>query len=160
MKCPSCNLELGENAKFCPICGATVVRPAPVEITPEPAPAKPVFEEPVFEKPAFEKPVFEQPVYQAPAQPVYQAPVQPAPQKPEQKLMSPWGYVGWNILFSIPLVGFILLIVFSFDNSNLNRRNYARSFWCALLIALILVLVVVILLVVTGVGLSAIADAL
>ena len=50
MKCPSCNLELGENAKFCPICGATVIKPAPVEITPEPAEI-PV-EQPVFENPA------------------------------------------------------------------------------------------------------------
>ena len=153
MKCPSCNLELGENAKFCPICGATVVRSAPVEITPEPVPAAP---QPIFEEPVFEQPAPQQPVYQAPAQPVYQA---PAPQKPEQKLMGPWGYIGWQILFSIPLVGFILLIVFSFDNSNLNRRNFARSYWCALLLLLILVVLVVVLLVVTGVGLSAIADA-
>lgn len=152
MKCPSCNLELGENAKFCPICGSIVNRPAPVEIAPEPTPApvQPAFEQPAFQAPA--QPAFEQPVYQAP-------PVQPAPQQPEQKLMGPWGYVGWQLLFAIPLVGFILLIVFSFDNSNLNRRNFARSHWCALLLALILILVVVILLVATGVGLSALADA-
>ena len=139
MKCPSCNLELGENAKFCPICGSTVTRPAPIEVEPEPA-----------------QPAVEQPVFQAPVQPVFQAPV--APQKPEQKLMGPWGYVGWQILFSIPLVGFILLIVFSFDNSNLNRRNFARSYWCALLLAVILIILVVVLLLVLGVSLSEVAN--
>ena len=72
--------------------------------------------------------------------------------------MGPWGYIGWNILFSIPLVGFILLIVFSFDNSNLNLRNYARSYWCALLLVLILVILIVVLLVVAGVSLSEITN--
>lgn len=152
MKCPSCNLELGENAKFCPICGATVIKSAPVEITPEPAEI-PV-EQPVFKAPA--QPAVEQPVFQAPVQPTYQAPAAPA--KPEQKLMGPWAYIGWNILFSIPLVGFILLIVFSFDNSNLNLRNYARSYWCALLLVLILVILIVVLLVVAGVSLSEITS--
>ena len=151
MKCPSCNLELGENAKFCPICGSTVTRPAPIEIEPEPTQ---VIKQPIFEEPA--QPAVEQPVFQAPVQPVFQAPV--APQKPEQKLMGPWGYVGWQILFSIPLVGFVLLIVFSFDNSNLNRRNFARSYWCALLLAVILIILVVGLLLVLGVSLSEVAN--
>ena len=152
MKCPSCNLELGENAKFCPICGATVIKPAPVEITPEPAEI-PV-EQPIFKAPP--KPAVEQPVFQAPVQPTYQAPAAPA--KPEQKLMGPWAYIGWQILFSIPMVGFILLIVFSFDNSNLNRRNFARAYWCALLLAVILIIVVVVLLVVAGVSLGELAE--
>ena len=52
------------------------------------------------------------------------APVAPAPK--EVKLLGPWGYFGLKILFSIPLVGFILLIVFSLDNKHLNRRNFAR----------------------------------
>lgn len=66
------------------------------------------------------------------------------------KPMSPWGYIGWSILFAIPVVGFILLIVFSFNKTNLNRRNYARSYWCALLIVIILVLITVVIAVVTG----------
>ena len=47
----------------------------------------------------------------------------------EYKPISAWGYFGYNILFSIPIIGFIFLIVFSFDSSNINRRNYARSFF-------------------------------
>ncbi len=68
-----------------------------------------------------------------------------APSKSEQiripsayKPMSPWGYVGWSLLYSIPIIGFILLIVMSFNKNNLNRRNYARSFWCALLVVLLI----------------------
>ena len=52
--------------------------------------------------------------------------------------LSAWAYFGYSILFSIPLIGFILLIVFSFSDDNINRRNYARSYWCAILIGLIL----------------------
>ena len=43
----------------------------------------------------------------------------------ENKYIKPWGYIGYNILFNIPVVGFILLIVFSFDKSNLNRKYFA-----------------------------------
>lgn len=52
------------------------------------------------------------------------------------KPLSAWAYVGYQLLFSIPLIGFILLIVFSFSEDNINRRNYARSYFCTLLIAL------------------------
>ena len=52
--------------------------------------------------------------------------------------ITPWGYVGYTILFAIPIIGIILLIVFSISSKNINRRNYARSFWCVFLIALIL----------------------
>ncbi len=52
--------------------------------------------------------------------------------------LSPWAYFGYSILFSIPLVGFIALIVLSFNSSNVNRRSFARSFWCAYIIAAVL----------------------
>lgn len=78
-------------------------------------------------------------------------PRQPTPGVPsEYKPISPWGYVGLNILFAIPIVGFILLIVFSFSKANLNRRNYARSFWCVLLLAIILIVALAIIGALTG----------
>ena len=123
MKCPSCNLELGENAKFCPICGAAA---APVQAPPAPPKAAPA------------------------PKPETPQPVSPAPQPPVQKLMGPWAYVGWQLLFSIPLVGFILLIVFSFDNDNLNLRNFARSYWCAMLLGVILFILFIVAMLIIG----------
>ena len=74
------------------------------------------------------------------------------PQIPsEYKPLSAWAYVGYNLLFSIPLIGFIMLIVFSFDSSNINRRNYARSFFCAMLIGVIISIVIVVLIMFFGV---------
>lgn len=53
--------------------------------------------------------------------------------------LSPWAYFGLELLFTIPLVGLILAIVFSFDDSNINRRNFARSYWCGLIVAVVLI---------------------
>lgn len=55
--------------------------------------------------------------------------------------LSAWAYFGYGILFSIPLVGLILLIVFSFSNENINRRNYARSYFCIYALAIIAIII-------------------
>ena len=75
----------------------------------------------------------------------------------EYRPLSAWAY-GYNILFAIPLVGFIMLIVFAFDSSNINRRNYARSFFCAYLVAIIILIVVLILALVLGISLNSISN--
>ena len=66
------------------------------------------------------------------------------------KPLGPWAYLGYSILFAIPFLGLILLIVFSFNGSNVNRRNFARSYWCALLVFVILMIAVVAICVATG----------
>ena len=53
--------------------------------------------------------------------------------------ISMWGYFGYSLLFSIPIVGLICIIVFSFGGSrNINLRNFARSYFCWLIIGLII----------------------
>ena len=69
---------------------------------------------------------------------------------PRNRLLGPWAYFGLSLLYSIPIVGFIFLIVFSIDDSNLNRRNYTRSYWCALIIAVALIVIVFLILLATG----------
>ena len=67
----------------------------------------------------------------------------------EYRPITMWGYFGYQLLFSIPLVGFIMLLVFSFGGTrNINLRNFARSYFCILLITIVLTLV----LVATGLG--------
>ena len=51
--------------------------------------------------------------------------------------LSPWAYFGYTLLFAIPIIGFICLIIFSLSDTNINRRSFARSFFCGLVIALI-----------------------
>lgn len=76
-----------------------------------------------------------------PAAEAASAPVAPV-QKPITKedlpaqfrVLSPWAYFGLQILYSIPIVGFIFLMIHTFSSGNLNRRSFARSYWCGLLI--------------------------
>ena len=59
----------------------------------------------------------------------------------EYRPISMWGYFGYSILFVIPLVGIILLLVFSFGGTrNVNLRNYARSYFCWIIISVVLFL--------------------
>lgn len=60
---------------------------------------------------------------------------------PYYRPLSPWAYFGYNILFAIPLIGWIFLIVYAFDNSNINRKNYARSYFVVYLLVIILIVV-------------------
>ena len=52
--------------------------------------------------------------------------------------LSPWTYFGLGILYSLPLVGWIFLIVHAVGSQNLNRLNYARSYFCVYVLAIIL----------------------
>jgi phosphoglycerol transferase MdoB-like AlkP superfamily enzyme len=62
----------------------------------------------------------------------------------EYKPISMWGYFGYEILFSLPCIGIILLLVFSFGGTqNKNLKNFARSYFCFLIIAVILVAILV-----------------
>ena len=87
---------------------------------------------------------------EAPAEVAVAAPVVPPPsprkntvtadQIPEEyQPLSPWAYFGLQILFSI-------------KGSNLNRRNFARSYWCSLIIvgAVLLIVLLFALLFTTG----------
>lgn len=56
--------------------------------------------------------------------------------------LSPWAYFWYSVLFMIPVVGLISLLVFSFSSTNINRRNYARAYWCAILISILIALVI------------------
>ena len=64
--------------------------------------------------------------------------------------LSAWAYFGYSMLFSLPIAGFVLLIVFSFSESNINRRNFARSYFCALLVAGVIFLIALLISLITG----------
>ncbi len=74
MFCKTCGNSMADDAKFCGVCGTSVVpeaAPAPAAAPAQPvAPAQPMYSQPA------------QPVYQQPAQPVYGQPAQPMYQQP------------------------------------------------------------------------------
>ena len=57
------------------------------------------------------------------------------------KPMGAWAYFGYSLLFSIPIVGLIVNLVLCFNKTNINKRNYARSFWCWYVIVIITIII-------------------
>ena len=78
--------------------------------------------------------------------------------EPKYRPLGAWEYFGYSLLFSLPLAGFICLIVFSFNNDNIARRNFARSHFCGFLIyGIILAVVLVVAIVAFGATMGSIA---
>ena len=57
----------------------------------------------------------------------------------ENRPLSPQAYFGLQILYAIPIVGWIILIIHAIGAGNINMRNFARSYFCVLIIVLIIV---------------------
>lgn len=38
-------------------------------------------------------------------------------------------------------MGFVFLVIYSLDGSNINRRNYARSFFCSAILSIIFIVI-------------------
>ena len=57
------------------------------------------------------------------------------------RLITPWGYIGYSILFAIPVVGLICVLVFSFSSNYPCRKNYARSILIMYIIGIIIVVI-------------------
>ena len=128
MNCPTCGSPC-DGQKFCAKCG-TPINPYPTPPAPPTPPVVPIA---------------------PPAPPVPQPVIVTNPTiPPEYAPISPWAYWGLSLLFSIPIVGFVFLIIFSCSNGNLNRRNYARSYFCSLLIAAIIFLIYIVIMAIIG----------
>lgn len=126
MTCTHCGFENASDAVFCASCGGKVMTPdagATTVLEPEAAPAYATA-----------------PSAPYPSQPVPAASVTPAI-PPEYKPLSPWAFFAYQVLFMIPIVGFVLLIVMSFAPRNKCLKNLARSYFCGLLIIAIAFLV-------------------
>ena len=153
MVCKRCGGTCENTDVFCPFCGSRLAeQSAPPAAEAEKRTALPADPEELGSYPARRIP--QQAPAAGPSRSVppaqrpedrerYQHPAGRAPETAvpsEYKPISAWGYVGYNFLFAIPLIGFILLLVYAFGGTpSINLRNYARSFFCALLIVLLLI---------------------
>ena len=68
----------------------------------------------------------------------------------EYRPISMWGYFGYEILFSILIVGFICLIVFAIGAKNVNKKNFARSYFCYTIIVCLIAIVIFAIMMATG----------
>ena len=80
--------------------------------------------------------------------------VQPDPYNavpPYYRPIKPWGYIGYMLLYGIPIVGIIMLIVNACSTDNINKRNFARSYLWLMLVSLIISIIVTIFAIILGV---------
>ena len=138
MVCKNCGNHISDNAPVCLHCGTILKVPVPPipNIPTPPVPTPPI------------------PTPPTPVTPFQQSNEIPSQYRP----MSPWAFFWLKILFCIPVIGFIFLMIFTFDGSNLSRRNFARSYWCGLLIAVIIFLVFLVIAAVAAGGIGAAMD--
>ena len=125
MLCKNCNTQIEDNVRFCHACGADATADNQPVVSPVSIPEQPVRSQITVD---------DLPEHLSP--------------------LSPWSYFGLQILYSIPIVGFIFLIIFSFKKSNINRRNFTRSYWCGLIIAGAILAIILIFMLLLGAGAS------
>lgn len=127
-KCPKCGASFDTNGAYCPSCGA-----------------------PVAAQTAHRN---NAPIYETGSTQVQRAiDVNDLPDN--FKPLSPWAYVGYMLLYAIPIVGFIFLIINSTGAArNINKRNFARSYWAALVIEIAVAIAVFAIMAATGVSIG------
>ena len=118
MICPNCGADVGTDV-FCSHCGTRMPEARAYPVNP------PSYSDP---QPAVQ-------IYN-----VHSTRLEDLP--PQYRPLSAWAYWGLSLLFSVPIVGFVFLIVFSCSGANINRRSFARSYFCWLIIAGIILTVI------------------
>lgn len=104
--CEGCGTALNDGTKFCTVCGRLV----PTVQTQQVGIPNPYYAQPQ-----------PQTYYQTPPQQANYAYQNTAP-------MTVGQYILTMIISAIPLVGFIMLLVWSFgSNQNINKKNFARA---------------------------------
>lgn len=162
-KCKTCGALLTEKAKFCPECGTQI--PQIKQDEPENASVN----EPSYEASAGVKPEeklipvlneksekAEQPEdqYQTArksqnrqytgAKEQFDPYITPPPSDSKYVVTGMWGFIGMMILFSLPLIGFIIAIIWACDSNNINRSNYARAVLLMIAISLLLGILIIV----------------
>lgn len=120
MVCNNCGATNPDGTSFCSSCGQ---------------PLNQNVQQPQMQQTQTQQPQMQQ----IPVQPQVQYnPTVELPIPDEYKPITMWGYFGYEILFSIPCIGIICLIVMSFAAKNKNVKNFARSYFCFMIICAVI----------------------
>lgn len=130
-KCPRCGAPIDDNSLFCGECGARLNEQ---KTDSNQDPKSQQYQPQGNQNPGYPN------AYQVP--PMYNQNYNEAfaMQKQPEKL-SVGDYILMLILFQIPLVGFIMMLVWSFGNYGINRKNFARAFLILQVIAVVIAII-------------------
>lgn len=155
--CDKCGVANPDNAAFCTGCGAVLLNNTDVKEempentvnqTEQGSPEQQAdFAQQNTAYTQYQQSPFVQPVYSQPAQP--QMPYSPQygyinenMLPPEYKPVSVGQYVGYTILFGLPIIGLIMLLVTAFGSDNsVGLRNFAKSVLVFYAIGIVLTIV-------------------
>ena len=127
--CTQCGAELRDGIAFCTECGAKVAAPQPPQqAAPPTSPAAPVYQASPPRQPVYQAPPPQQPVYQQPVQPAPQQTLEQSVQGTKYEPITTGGFIGIMLLLCIPILGFILLIVWACGGCRkISKRSFARA---------------------------------
>lgn len=135
MICPKCGTENNESARFCKGCGSPLIHQTQASVS--------------MNNSAYQGFSGSNQIPPNTGNNLYCNPQQsyisryPFEAGKDYTPISMWGYFGYELLFFLPVVGFILLIVFSLGGTqNINVRNFARSFFCFYIVIFLIILII------------------
>lgn len=135
VKCPSCQAAVEPNEAHCPKCNAEIPTGAEVSYWKCPTCGMAVNERDEFCPKCNTR--REQSRPSSVAKVAAPAASSSAPSSGEWAPISMWGYFGFEILYAIPVIGIIWLLVNAIGAKNRNVKNFARSYFCFLIVAVI-----------------------
>lgn len=122
MFCPNCGRNLDNGAKFCDGCGASLLEHTTLGRTTSIKEEYPQSSGYIPQGPQNYTPPQAQQEYYQPTS------FNQKPQAGNSEVLSIGNYIVMMLLAGIPIVGFILLLVWSFSASaNQNKKNWARA---------------------------------
>ena len=131
MKCNNCGTENADGQQYCQGCGAALYGQSNMYTQQN---QNTYGQQNLYSQQAYTTP---------PQQVVYNQRITKENLPYEFQPISMWGYFGYQILFMIPIIGFIILIVFALGGTkNVNLKNFARSYFCVAIIILVVVLII------------------
>lgn len=136
MICTNCGKNLPENAKFCGACGSQMGMAAQPAQSQNAQPQRIV--EPQMQQQFRPTPP---PPQQPPQQQMYRGNINNSgsAQAYSPSIMSVGSYLVTFLIVCIPIVGFIMLLVWSFGSStNQNKKNFARALLVIMVITAVL----------------------
>lgn len=129
MYCPTCNKAFPDNHTFCDTCGGKLAN----ELGSAPQP-------PVQNVSYHQNAGYQQP-------PSYAPPMNTYANAPANETITTIGWIGYFILFGIPIVGFIALLVLAFGHPKKKSiKGYARAVLILMIIGIIIGVVVALML--------------
>ncbi len=126
--CTNCGKEISEDAAFCTECGTPLAK--------ETSAAQPVAAQEPETAATQVATMPPQPAVAEPSPPVY--PAQNVPQPDKSGVISTGYFFGMMLLYSVPVLGWLVCVVMSLAAKNQSKKNFAKAILIWLGIGLVL----------------------